>query len=139
MHLATPSSNLTLVDTFHGSIESGSSFGLSSVANPPACYRSLSSPSGPKFPRSVPKSVPENGGCLRECPTGGLWGTKGPRLWVPKEFPKSVPGVSKRCPEHSGDTLGTLIGYPSDTPSDTPRFRDTLGTLRGRFGPERLL
>ena len=57
--------------------------------------------------------------------------------------PESVPGVSKRCPGHSGDTLGTLFGHsgargpkgpgdtPSDTPSDTPHFR---GHSRGHSG-----
>ena len=78
---------------------------------PQTCYRSLSGPSGPK--------------CPREC-------------GVSKKSPESVPGVSKRCPGHSGDTLGTLFGHsgawgpksPRDTPKDTP------GTLRARKARE---
>ena len=100
------------------------------IATPPACYRSLSGPSGPKCPGSVPRGV---SGALRAPGSG-----------VSKKCPESVPGVSKRCPGHSGDTLGTLFGHSGargpKRPRDTPR--DTLGTLPrhfGREGPERLL
>ena len=83
------------------------------IATPLACYRSLSGPSGPKCPGSVPRGVQ-------------------------KVCPESVPGVSKRCPGQSGDILGTLSGHSGargpkgarDTPRDTP------GTLPGHFGPE---
>ena len=47
----------------------------------------------------------------------------GPGSGVPKKCPKSVPGVSKRCSGHSGDTLGTLFGHSGarDTPArETP-------------------
>ena len=58
---------------------------------PPACYRSLSGPSG----RSVPRVS------LRVSPkTGGVRGsvTFGPGLWiVPRKCPETVPGVSKMC------------------------------------------
>ena len=62
---------------------------------PPTCYRSLSGLSGPKCPRGVPRVV---SGALRSPGSG-----------VSKKCPESVPGVSKRCPGHSGDTLGTLL------------------------------
>ena len=92
---------------------------LPRLAIPPACYRSLSGPSGPKCPRSVPKSVPESEGCPGECPTGCSRGPSGPGSGVSKKCPESVPGVSKRCPGHSRDTLG-----------------DTPGTLRARRARE---
>ena len=63
--------------------------------------------------RSVPESVPENGGCPRECPTG---------------CPKSVPRVSPECPGHLFDTPGTLSGHFLDTPE--PGARRALWTLR---------
>ena len=105
------------------------------LANPLSCYRSLSGPSGPKCPRSVP----ENKGFPRECPTGCLRGLSRPGSGVPKKCPESVPGVSKRCPGHSWETLGTLFGHsrargptsPGDTPSDTPSNTDTLGDTSG--------
>ena len=80
---------------------------------PPACYRSLSGPSGPKCPRSVPRGV---FGALRA--------------------PGS--GVSKKCPESVPDTLGTLSGHLLDTPEPgARRDPETLrGTLPGHFGPE---
>ena len=52
---------------------------------------SISGPSGPKCPGSVPESVPENWGSLRECPTGCLWGPSDPGLG-------SVQKVSRDCP-----------------------------------------
>ena len=91
-------------------------------------------------PRVSPKT-----GCVRESVRQGVSGAlQAPGSGVSKKFPESVPGVSKRCPGHSGDTLGTLFGHSgapetplSDTPSDTPGFR---GHPRGHFGArERLL
>ena len=99
--------------------------------------------------RSVPESVPENGGCPRECPTGCLRGPSGPGL-------RSVQKVSPECPGHLFDTPGTLSGHFLDTPEPgarrvpgTPRqtlprtppiFGDTLGdtpgTLRARRARE---
>ena len=84
------------------------------VANPPACYRSLSGPSGPKCSRGVPWGV---SGALRAPGSG-----------VSKKYPESVPAV-KRCPD-TPDTLGPLLGPQRpgpEGPRDTPR--DT-GTLR---------
>ena len=77
------------------------------VATPPTCYRSLSGFSGPKCPGSVPRGV---SGVLRA-----------PGSRVSQKCPESVPGASKRCPEHSGDTLRTLSGH----------FRGTLRAARG--------
>ena len=90
---------------------------------PPACYRSLSGPSGPKCPGSVPRPR-----CLGP----------GPQK---QECPKSVPRVSRSVKKvfgHSGDTLGTRFGHsgargpkgPRNTPKDTP------GTLRARKARE---
>ena len=93
--------------------------------------------------RSVPGSVPENGGCPTECPTGCLRGPSGPGLrsvrWqmVSRECPRSVRDTFLTLRGHSRDTFGhsraqapgdTPSGTPSDTPpvfGDTPR--DTLG------------
>ena len=111
-------------------------------AIPPACYRSLSGPSGPKCPRSVPESVPENGGCPRECPPGGARGPSGPGLRsvqkVSRECPRSVKKVSRTL----RDTLGTLFGHSGRRtfPRTPPIFGDTLGdtpgTLRARRARE---
>ena len=62
--------------------------------------------------RSVPESVPENGGwgCPRECPT---WCPRGPK------GPGDTPSDTPRTPPIFGDTLG-----------------DTLGTLRARRARE---
>ena len=62
------------------------------------------SPTSPKCPRSVPESVPGNGGYPRECPTGCLrpFGPRAP------ECPKSVPRVSLECQKGVPDTPGTL-------------------------------
>ena len=116
-------------------------FHLHCIAIPPACYRSLPLPSGPKCPRSVR----ENGG-VSEGVSDGLSPARAP------ECPKSVPRVFPECPGHLFDTPGTLSGHFLDTPEpgarsapETPRrtlprtppvFGDTLGTLRGQFGPE---
>ena len=88
-----------------------------SFANPPACYRSLSGPSCPKCPRSVPRVS-----------VGVSLGPFGPR----------APECPKRCSGHSGETLGTRFGHsgaqgpqgPRDTPKDTP------GTLQARRARE---
>ena len=80
-------------------------------AIPPACYRSLSGPSGPKCPRSVPET-----GCRTRGPSGPGWGVS--------------EGVS--------DGVSPGPKGPR-TLSDTPHFRDTLGdtpgTLRARETP----
>ena len=93
---------------------------------PPTCYRSLSGPSGPKYPGSVPRVSP------------GPFGPRAP------ECPESVPRVSPECPGHLFDTPGTLSGHffghsggrgpkaPRDTPRDTPR---TLRARRARETP----
>ena len=69
-------------------------------ANPPACYRSLSGPSGPKCPGSVPQGV------------------LGPNLSGPGL--RSVQKVSRECPRSVLDTFLTLRGHS----------QDTFGTLR---------
>ena len=107
-------------------------------ATPWACYRGLSGPSGPKCLRECRRECPRKPGCLRECLTE-----------CPKKCPESAPGVSKRCPRHSADTLGTLFGHseargpkgPGDTPWDTPGrhpgFRGhSRRHSRRHFGPE---
>ena len=72
---------------------------------------------------------------------------------VSKKRPESVPGVSETLFWHSGDTLGTLFGHsgargpkgpvrhPVGHSLGHPPFSGTQlsGTLRGHFGPERLL
>ena len=55
----------------------------SKLAIPPARYRT-----GPK----CPQSVPENGGCPRDCPTGCF---RAPGSGVSKKCLESVPGVSR--------------------------------------------
>ena len=112
-------------------------------ANAPACCRSLSGPSRPKCPRSVPRVSPKTWG-VRGSVRRGVSGPFGPMgSGVSKKCPESVPGVSKRCPGHCGDSLGTLFVHsgargpkgPGDTPpdtlSDTPSFR---GHSRGHSG-----
>ena len=54
------------------------------LATPPACYRSLSGPSGPKCPGSVPRGVSRK-----------LWA---PGSGVSKKRPQSAPGVSGETP-----------------------------------------
>ena len=63
---------------------------------------------------------------FRECPSGCLRGSR-----VSKQWPESVPGVSKRCPGHSGGHSGA---QGAKGPRDTPK--DTLGTLRARRARE---
>ena len=58
----------------------------SCLAIPPARHRSLSGPSGPK----CPWSVPENGGCPSECPTGCPRGPSGPGD-TPSDTPLDTP------------------------------------------------
>ena len=106
--------------------------------------RPATGPSGPKCPWSVPESVPENGGCLRECPTGCLWGNSGPRLRsvqkVSRECPRSVKKVSRTLRGHSQDTFWTLRSPGNRRVPETPRrtlprtppvFGDTLGDTAG--------
>ena len=88
---------------------------------------------------SVPESVPENQGVAGSV----RWSVSG----VSKKYRKSVLGVLKRCPRHSGDTLGTLFGHSGararrapETLCRTPRFSGTLsGTLPETLRPERPL
>ena len=77
---------------------------------PRTCYRGLSGPSGPKCPGSVLRGV---SGAVRALGSA-----------VSKTCPESVPGVSKRCPGHSGDTLGTLFGHSGHPEGHS---RDTSG------------
>ena len=98
------------------------------------------SPSGPKCPRECPRKRGVSAGVS----DGVSPGPFKPALQSVQKVSR-VPRVSKRCPEHSGDTLGTLFGHsgaqgpkgpgdtPSDTPADTPRFR---GHARGHSGHE---
>ena len=93
--------------------------------------------------RSVSRSVPENRGVSESVPRSVSGALRAPGSGVSKKCPESVPGVSKRCLRHSGDTLGTLFGHsgtrgpkgPGDTPwdtlGDTPVFGDTLGDTPG--------
>ena len=50
---------------------------------------------------------------------------RAPGSRVSTKCPENVPGVSKTCPGHSGDTLGTLFGHSGargpKSPRDTPR------------------
>ena len=89
---------------------------------PPACYRSLSGPSGPKCPGSVPRGV---SGALRAPGSG-----------VSKKCSQSVPRVSPECPDtfltlrgHSGDTFWTLRSPGPEGPQRHPEghSRDTSG------------
>ena len=122
--------------------ESGKICNLS-LRTPPACYRSLSGPSGPKCPRSVPESVPKKRGGVRGSVRRGVSGAP--------ECQK----VSRECPRSVRDTFLTLRGHSRtlfghsgararrgpDTPRRTlprtpPVFAETLGdapgTLRAR-------
>ena len=85
-----------------------------------------------------PRPATGLGKCPGSVPRGVSGALQTPGSGVSKKYPESVPGVSKRCPGHSGDTLGTLFGHcggrgpkgPRDTPRDTP------GTLRARRARE---
>ena len=86
------------------------------VATPPACYRSLSGPSGPKCPGSVPRGV---SGALRAPGSG-----------VSKKCRRECPRSVKKVSGHSGDTLGTLWGHfltLRRTNSTLRHSRDTSG------------
>ena len=78
--------------------------------------------SGPKCPRSVPESVPENGGCPRECLRGHsrdtFWTLQSPGPEGPRGHPV---GHSLEHPPFSGTLSGTL--------------RDTLAARRARETP----
>ena len=102
----------------------------SPFATPPACYRSLSGPSGPKCPGSVPRGVPRGVSRVLRARGSG----------VSKKCPESVPGVSG----HLFDTPGTLSGHFLDTPErqpgarrapETPRGTGTLRARRARETP----
>ena len=84
------------------------------VANPPACYRSLS---GPKVSLKV---------------SLGPFGPRAP------ECPKSVSGT---CFRHFGGTLATLFGHSGARGLKGPRdtSRDAFGTLRARRARETLV
>ena len=102
------------------------------VANPGLLQESL----GPFGPEVVsPRVSPKTGGVRGSVRRGVSRAFRPPSSGVSKKCPESVPRVSKRCPGHFGDTLGTHFGHsgalgpkgpgdtPSDTFSDTPRFR----------------
>ena len=97
-----------------------------SFATPPACYRSLSGPSGG---RSVP------GVSLGVSVSLRPFGPRAPECL--NSFP-SVPGVFGTPFWHSGDTLGTLFGHSGAQGPKGPRntLRDTPGTLRARRARE---
>ena len=96
--------------------------------------------------RSVPGVSPRMGG-VRVSVRRGVPGPGLQSVQVSREWPRS----QKRCPEHSGETLGTLFGHsgargpkglgdtPSDTPSgapsDTPHFRGHSRARRARETP----
>ena len=73
---------------------------LTRVATPPACYRSLSGPSGPKCPRSVPRRV------SRECP-GHLFDTPGT---LSGHFLDTPEAGARRAPETPRGTLQDTSG-----------------------------
>ena len=91
-------------------------------------------------PGECPRECARKSGCVRECPGECVRGPLGPTSQrVSKRCPKSVSGVSRRCPGHSGDTLGTPLGAlwgpgpkgpQRHSPGHSlghPDFRDTLG------------
>ena len=117
------------------------------VANPPACYRSLSGPSGPKCPGpKCPRECPRKRGVSEGVSDGCL---RTLRARAP-ECPKSVPRVSPEWPRSVRDTLfdtpGTLSGHFLDTlPRAPPVFGDAVppreldfGLFRVRLGPFRV-
>ena len=91
-----------------------------SLANSTSSYRSLLGPS------EVSQAVSPNSGVFEGVSYGSF-----------QECPKSVPGVSKRCPRHSGHCLDTPEPSARRAP-ETPRHGGTLprtplfsGTLSG--------
>ena len=65
----------------------------------------------------------------------GPFGARAPEC--PKKCPESVPRASKRCPGHSGDTLGTLFGHSGARAPKGPGNTHTLGdTPRDTSGPK---
>ena len=100
-------------------------------------------------PGVSPRVSPKMGGVRGSVRRGVPGALRAPGSGVSKKCPKSVPGVSKRCPGHSGHTLFGHSGArgpkgpgdtPSDTPPDTPHFRGHSqahsGTLRTRRARE---
>ena len=79
---------------------------FSVVLRTPWLATGVSATSGPKRPGSVPRRV---SGALRAPRSGGS-----------KKCPESVPEVSRRCPGHSKDTLGTFWDTPE--PGKGPRI-----------------
>ena len=80
--------------------------------DPPACYRGLPGPSGPKCLRECPWECPRKPGCLRgcltECLTECVRGPSGPGL-------HSVQKVSRECPRSIEKVFQTLRGHSRDT------------------------
>ena len=106
-------------------------------AIPPACYRSLSGPWGPKCPGVSPRVSPK---------MGGVRGSVRRSVQkVSRECPRSVPDTFLTLRGHSRDTFWTLRSPGPEGPREHPvghslghpPFSGTLsGTLRGHFGPE---
>ena len=88
---------------------------LPTLATRPTCYRSLSGPSGPKSPGSVPRGV---SGALRAPGSG-----------VSKECPRSVRDTFFTLRAHSRDTFWTLRSPGPERPQRHPdgHSRDTSG------------
>ena len=91
------------------------------ICNPPDLLQESLRPFGPEV--------------SRECPSGCLQGPSGPGSGVSKKCPESLPGVSKRYPRHSGDTLGTLFGHSGAPGPEGPR-RHREGHSRDTSGPK---
>ena len=86
-------------------------------------------PFGPEVSPECPRECPRKRGVSERVSDWVFPGPEGPRA---PECPKSVPRVSKRCPGHSRDTLGTLFGHPvGHSLGHPPVFRDTLGDTPG--------
>ena len=99
--------------------------------------------------RSVPGSVPENGGCPTEYPQGCFRDPSGHGLRsvqkVSREFPWSVQKLSRTLRGHSQDTFWTLRSpwpegswrHPVGHSVGHPSFSGTLlGNSPGHFRPE---
>ena len=63
-------------------------FFLSPFATPPACYRNLSGPSGPKCPGSVPRGVRDTFLTLRGHSLDTFWTLRAPGPEGPQRHPK---------------------------------------------------